>query len=273
MAAQLLPVRGGKYRAVILPEVYNRAKPYLHIEVAATHERVEVNHAGFEVVFEGTNVSGQAKLHGQPTTFELAKVPLRSPTLGAKPPAGATVLFDGKTFDAWQHSDGRAVTWERVGDAMQVVTALTRANKEAGLGGTIQTRARFGSMRFHMEFRYPVEAETSGQGRGNSGLFLWPIGEVQTLNSYTTPNYWDECGAFYRRVPAKVDAAGPPLEWQTYDVDVELQDDDKGVVTVRLNGRILHNRMVAPCGAKDLSIGLQDHGNPMQFRNIWLVEE
>jgi len=156
---------------------------------------------------------------------------------------------------------------------MQVVTMHDKQNKANGLGGDIQIRETFGSMRFHMEFRYPVEADKTGQSRGNSGLFFLPIGEVQILNSYTTPNYWNECGSIYKRVPAKVDAAGPPLAWQTYDVEIELPGNGKAVMTVLLNGRIVHNRMVVDCGAKELTIGLQDHINPMQFRNIWMEEK
>lgn len=273
MAAQLLPTAGGKYRVVILPELYNRAEPYLNIEVPATHERVEIKQNGFEVVFEGSKVSGQAKLHGDLTRFELKKVPLQSPTLGTKPPQGAIVLFDGTNVDAWQHAEGKAVTWQQVGDAMQVVTRHNKANKEKGLGGDILSKQKFGSMRFHMEFRYPVEAGKAGQGRGNSGLFFLPIGEVQILNSYTTPNYWNECGSIYKRVPAKVDAAGPPLEWQTYDVEIDLQDNGKAVMTVLLNGRTVHNKMVMDCNANELAIRLQDHFNPLQFRNIWLQEK
>ncbi len=275
MAAQLLPVRGGKYRVVILPELYNRAEPYLNIEVPATHERVEIKQNGFEVVFEGSKVSGQGKLHGDLTRFELEKVPFQSPTLGMKPPKGATVLFDGTNFDAWQHDGGKAVTWKQVDDAMQVVTQLDAANKKAGLGGNIETKQKFGSMRFHMEFRYPVEADKSGSaaGRGNSGLRFLPTHEIQILNSYTTPNYWHECGSIYKRVPAKVDAAGPPLAWQTYDVEIELPGNGTAVMTVQLNGRILHNKMVMNCNANELSIWLQDHNNPLQFRNIWLVEK
>jgi hypothetical protein len=275
MAAQLLPVRDGKYRVVILPELYNRAEPYLNIEVPATHERVEVKRNGFEVVFEGSKVFGQGKLHGDLTRFNLEKVPLQSPSLGMKPPKGATVLFDGTNFDAWQHPGGKAVTWKQVDDAMQVVTQLDAANKKAGLGGSIETKQKFGSMRFHMEFRYPVEADQSGSktGRGNSGLRFLPTHEIQILNSYTTPNYWHECGAIYKRVPAKVDAAGPPLAWQTYDVEIELPGNGTAVMTVQLNGRIIHNKMVVNCNANEVSVWLQDHVNPLQFRNIWLVEK
>ena len=275
MAAQLLPVRDGKYRVVILPELYKRAEPYLNIEVPATHERVEVKRNGFEVVFEGSKVVGQGKLHGDLTRFELKKVPFESPTVGMKPPKDAIVLFDGTDFGAWQHAGGQAVTWQQVGDAMQVVTRHNKTNKDQGLGGDILSKQKFGSMRFHMEFRYPVEADKSSSkaGRGNSGLRFLPTREIQILNSYTTPNYWHECGAIYKRVPAKVDASGPPLVWQTYDVDIELPGNGTAVMTVQLNGRIIHNKMVVNCNANKVSVWLQDHANPLQFRNIWLVEK
>jgi hypothetical protein len=274
IAAQLLPVNGGThYRVVILPELYNRAEPYLIAEVPATDQRVAVDEGGYEVVFSGTEVRGRAKLHGDSTEFVLRKVALDSPTVGLQPPAGATVLFDGSDYSSWMHPDGKSVSWDIVAGAMQTVTKHDQANRAQGLGGDLKSREKFGSMRFHLEFRYPVEAGKSGQGRSNSGLFILPIGEVQILNSYTTPNYWNECGAFYKRIPAKVDAAGPPLEWQAYDVDIDLQANGKAVVTVQLNGRILHHQMEMPCAAKELSIGLQDHINILQFRNIWLVEK
>ncbi len=274
IAAQLLPVNGGThYRVVILPKLYNRAEPYLIAEVPATHQRVAVDEGGFEVVFSGAEVRGRAKLHGDLTEFVLKKVPLDSPSVGLQPPAGATVLFDGSDYSAWMHSAGKSVSWDIVDAAMQTVTMHDKTNRAQGLGGNLKSRETFGSMRFHLEFRYPVEAGKSGQGRGNSGLFILPIGEVQILNSYTTPNYWNECGAFYKRIPAKVDAAGPPLEWQAYDVEIDLQANRKAVVTVQLNGRILHHKMEMPCADKELSIGLQDHVNILQFRNIWLVEK
>lgn len=181
MAAQLLPIAGGKYRVVILPELYNRAEPYLIAEVPATHKKVEVKQDGFEVVFQGDQVRGQAKLHGDLTEFVLEKQEFKSPTLGLKPPKGAVVLFDGSDYDAWQHSSGKPVTWNIKDDAMQTVTEHNAANRKKGLGGTIETKDKFGSLCFHMEFRYSLEANKSGQGRGNSGLFFIPLGEVQML--------------------------------------------------------------------------------------------
>lgn len=276
IAAQLVPVQGGShYRVVILPELYNRAEPYLEAVVAATHDKVEIKQNGFEVVFSGTKVRGKAELRGKTTEFELTHRVFAPPSLGMKPPAGATVIFDGSSLDAWQHTGGKAVTWSIEDGAIQVVSKHKKANSEKGWGGDIETRSKFGSMRFHLEFRYPVEADKSGQMRGNSGLFFTGIGEIQILNSYTTPGYWNECGAFYKRIPATVNAAGPPLAWQTYDIDLELPkaEGDKAVVTVRLNGRTVHNKLELPCKAKAVEIALQDHINPVQFRNIWLKEE
>jgi hypothetical protein len=97
VAAQLLPVNGGThYRVVILPELYNRAEPYLIAEVPATHQRVAVDEGGFEVVFSGAEVRGRAKLHGDLTEFVLKKVPFDSPSVGLQPPAGATVQLNGR---------------------------------------------------------------------------------------------------------------------------------------------------------------------------------
>jgi len=274
MGAQLLP-EGNRYRVVITPGLYMRANPYVDVIVPGTHKRVEVKQNGFHVVFMGETATGKASLHGRPTEFTLTKQAFTPPTVGMAPPVGATVLFDGTDFTAWRHADGRAVTWRIVGDAMQVVTRHDKENKRKRLGGDIRTKKTFGSMRFHMEFRYPVEANKTGQERGNSGLFFFPIGEVQILNSYTTFGYWDEAGSIYKRVPAKVNAAGPPLAWQTYDVTLGLpkKRGDKAIITVLLNGKILHNKMEIECGSHEVAIGLQDHINPIQFRNIWLLEE
>lgn len=269
MGAQLLPVNGGShYRVLILPELYNRAEPYLDVVVPATHREVVVREGGFDVVFSGTAVRGKGRLRTREVEFELVKQEFAPPTIGLKPPEGAKVLFDGASFDAWRHSGNRnPVMWARVGDAMQIV-------RDKAKGGSIETVEAFGSLQFHMEFRYPVESDKSGQGRGNSGLYFLPIGEVQILNSYTTPGYWNEAGSIYKRVPAKVNAAGPPLAWQTYDVELDLPGEGGGtaILTVRLNGRLIHNKLDLPCPNPKVSILLQDHTNPIQFRNIWLVE-
>ena len=245
--------------------------------VSGTHELVVLKEGEFNVVFEGERVRGVGRLHGKAVEFVLSKVDTRSPTLGMKPPAGATVLFDGAEGSAWQHTDGRALTWKVKEGALETNSSHwnKKKNGEEGIGGMIATKEAFGSCRFHMEFRYPVEAGKMGQARGNSGLFFHPVGEIQILNSYMTHGYWNECGAIYKRVPAKVNAAGPPLQWQTYDVELVMPDEKGGMceLTVRLNGRIIHNKMELPVNRDKVTIQLQDHINRIQFRNIWLVEE
>ncbi|MGZ0655665.1 3-keto-disaccharide hydrolase [Coraliomargarita sp. W4R72] len=278
IAAQLLPVKGGShYRVVILPELYKRARPYLTVEVPGTGQRVAVSEGGFEVVFSGNEVRGKAKLYGKWTDFVLRKMPLDSPSVGLQAPAGAIVLFDGSDYAAWKHADGRSASWDIVDGAMQTVNWSNESNREQGRGGHIQSRETFASMRFHLEFRYSVEADRLGQGRSNSGLFFMPLGEIQILNSYTTVNYWDECGALYKDAPAKLDAAGPPLEWQAYDVLLEMPKAGAeagagaAFMTVHLNGRLIHNRLEIKNDAKEVRLQLQDHSNIMQFRNIWLL--
>ncbi|ADE53119.1 3-keto-disaccharide hydrolase [Coraliomargarita akajimensis] len=272
--AQLLPTWGNHYRVLLVPELYNRSEPYLDVNVPGSHEKVIVNHDSFEIVFEGNSVKGVGKLYGDPVHFTLTKQDFVPNTLGLQPPLGATVLFDGSSLDAWHHQPDQPATWEIIGDAVQVATKSDPQNKARGIGGNILTKEKFSSMRFHMEFRYPVEANRSGQNRGNSGLFFRGIGEVQILNSYTTAGYWNEAGAIYKRVPAKVNAAGPPLAWQTYDVELQLPEagGQTAMMTVHLNGRLLHNKMEIPCSVTEVDIMLQDHSNPLQFRNIWLKE-
>ncbi|MGC6506512.1 MAG: 3-keto-disaccharide hydrolase [Coraliomargaritaceae bacterium] len=273
--AQLLPVKNDHYRVVLLPELYNRAVPYLDIVVPGNHHTLQVNQDGFCVVFEGDTIQGLGNLHGDRLAFTLKKLPpYSSSTLGLKPPEGAIVLFDGSSFDQWHHESGKPVTWDKLDDTMQVVASAHRKNQAEGLGGNIVTKRKYGSMRFHMEFRYPVEANQPTEYRGNSGLFFRGIGEIQILNSYTSHGYWNESGAIYKRIPPKVNAAGPPLAWQTYDVEIQLPQGDgqTAILTVRLNDKIVHNKMEISCSQSKVDILLQDHSNILQFRNIWLKE-
>ena len=97
---------------------------------------------------------------------------------------------------------------------------------------------------------------------------------MQVLNSYALPGYWNEAGAIYKKHPPKVNAAAPPLQWQTYDVEVDFPDNGSGdaVFTVKLNGHVVQNKIAIPFKTADAAIRLQDHNNPIQFRNIWVLE-
>lgn len=284
VAAHLININEGEYELQILPRLYIRAAPILVTTVREENGKIELDAHGWEGTMQDGVFEGTGNLHGDRVSFKMKKVTLTSETLGKEPPPGATVLFDGSDFDHWEHHDGRDVTWRLLDDgAMEVVSAFWNGdrNREKGLGGDIRSRQSFGDLRMHMEFRYPVEPGKRGQGRGNSGLFFYGIGEIQILNSYGTTGYWDEGGAFYRAVPPIVNAAGPPLEWQTYDVTVILPryDEETGeklseaVVTAYHNSHLIHNRTEIVTGHRGpVKIGLQDHINPIQFRNIWINE-
>lgn len=291
LAAQVMNVRPGEYFLRFNQELDHRADAYF--EGKGTLE-------GGVIRFEGNGWKGEVTKDGlkgtcgqgnkPPIQFSLKKVVRSSPTLGAKPPEGAVVLLDGKNLDAWEHGGGRPVSWHLLENGvMEVRSAANPEERKQGIGGDIQTKQKFGDCKIHLEFRYPVEPGKAGQGRGNSGFFFQGDYEVQILNSYGLEGRWNECGALYKTSPPKVNAARPPMEWQTYDIDYKASvwKDGKKIssprITVRLNGVLIHqdeeiphatahafaSRFKEPQG--DGPIRLQDHSNAIQFRNIWLI--
>ncbi len=199
---------------------------------------------------------------------ELKKVERKSPTLGAKPPEGAVVLFDGKNVDEFE---GGRLTAD--GLLMQGVTS----------------KRKFQSGTLHLEFRTPYMPEDQGQARGNSGCYVQGRYEVQVLDSFGLEGKDNECGGIYSSSAPAVNMCFPPLSWQTYDIDYTAGTyDDQGKVlkfpriTVKHNGVVIHNNMelkkitpggVSADGPGPGALHLQDHGNPVRFRNIWVVEK
>lgn len=199
---------------------------------------------------------------------ELDRVERKSPTLGTKPPAGAKVLFDGTNADAWQNG--------RVDEGL-LVQGTTSKDK-------------FGSHKLHIEFRLPYQPEDRGQGRGNSGLYLQGRYEVQMLDSFGLEGKDNECGGIYSVKKPDVNMCFPPLAWQTYDVEytaAKFDADGKRTanprVTVYHNGVVIHKDLELPGersttaapvkpGPEAGPVYLQDHGNPVRYRNIWVVE-
>lgn len=199
----------------------------------------------------------------------LTRVERTSPTAGAKPPAGAVVLFDGTSGDAF---DGARLTPDNL------------------LRGGVTSKQKFQSGTLHVEFRTPYQPEDSGQARGNSGCYLQGRYEVQILDSFGLEGKDDECGGIYSVRNPSVNMCYPPLAWQTYDIDftaathaADGKVEKPARLTVRHNGVVVHNNVELPnrtttsapvsLGSDPGPLHLQDHGNPVRFRNIWFTEK
>jgi len=206
------------------------------------------------------------------------KTERKSPTLGAKPPAGAVVLFDGKDKENFK---GGSLQKESSASDEQVL--------QTNPGGSLLSKQEFTDFTLHLEFKTPYMPEARGQGRGNSGCYLQNRYEVQILDSFGLDGADNECGGIYKASKPIVNMCLPPLAWQTYDIDfTAARFDDKGEknanarVTVKHNGVVIHDNMelksITPGGAGKEAPGrgplqIQDHGNPVQLRNIWVVEK
>jgi hypothetical protein len=212
---------------------------------------------------------------GAAGSFALKKVTRASPTLGAKPPAGAIVLLDGRNFDEvtkGKLKDGSEQEWKIVEEgAIQVPK------------GGMNTKKQFaGSIKVHIEFKNPLMPDKDGQGRGNSGVFLPNGEEIQVLDSFGMTTYeGGSCGGLYKyKNPDAFDefplASLPPGQWQTYDIEyrVELKDGKptgKPKVTVFHNGIKIHDNYELKNNARAGGMNFQDHTDPVQYRNIWVL--
>lgn len=197
------------------------------------------------------------------------------------PPADAVVLFDGRTLEGWRSTrDSSDAPWRMVDGVLEVIP---------GTGG-IETKARFGDVQLHIEWMTPAVPEDNGQNRGNSGVFLMGRYEVQVLDSWENLTYPDgQAGAVYGQYPPLVNASLPPGTWQSYDIIFRRpRFDSTGKVTAPARMTVLHNGVlvqqnVALLGptshqvrapyeahADRLPLSLQDHGQAVRFRNIWI---
>ncbi|MFY1638166.1 family 16 glycoside hydrolase [Solwaraspora sp. WMMB335] len=191
-------------------------------------------------------------------------------------PGERIVLFDGGDLSEWQHTDGRAASWPRVGDGAMEVCC-----------GDLRTKQAFGDFRLHVEFRVPqLPPDVTGQNRGNSGVYLQERYEIQILDSYGDPTLdTNEAGAIYLQKAPDVNAARPPETWQTYDIVYHAaRYDGTGAktadarVSVVWNGVTVHDDVAItgptggniPEGPATGSIRLQDHQNPVQYRDVWV---
>jgi hypothetical protein len=211
--------------------------------------------------------------------------PVVDPGPGGAPapvPSDAIVLFGGTDLSGWTSDKGAPAGWLVRDGYMEVV-------KDSG---SIRTRRRFGDCQLHVEWAAPAPAVGTGQDRGNSGVYLMDLYEVQVLDSYQSKTYADGmAAAIYGQYPPLVNASRKPGEWQTYDIVFHAPRFDGGGVlvsparlTVLHNGILVQDNEVLTgptahkarppykAHAAALPLSLQDHGHPVRYRNIWVRE-
>ena len=197
---------------------------------------------------------------------QLLRVERLSPTLEAEPPIGAIVLFDGS---------GDLSHWKNA-----------KINSDGLQAGT-ETVDKYGDFRLHGEFMLPYKPLARGQDRGNSGFYLQGRYEVQVLDSFGLEGIENECGSLYKTKRPDTNLCLPPLQWQTYDIDfasAKFDASGKKIVNMQItvwhNGMVIHDAASIPNktgagtveGPNPLPIKLQEHGNPVVYRNIWLID-
>ncbi len=267
LGAQVIALGDGQFTAVLLPgglpgAGYTEGRTELtgtRTDATATFSGNGAEGTVTGDTFSGKDASGKA--------FSLKKIVRESPTLGAKPPEGAIILFDGTNAEAWEKG------------AM---------NDQGHLKVGCLTKNKLTSFALHLEFRLPFKPFGRGQDRCNSGVYIHQTYEFQVLDSFGLPFANNHGGALYTVKPPDVNMIFPPLSWQTYDIDFSGPGFDAAGMkiknaraTVRLNGVVVQNDIEIEHGTgankkrPELPEGghllLQDHGNPVVYRNIWYV--
>jgi len=218
-----------------------------------------------EYGFSGSIADGKLEGKGPDGEIKLTRVVRKSPTEGAKAPEGAVVLFDGTSADAW--------------DKNKLENGILTTYKS----GNLNSKQKFGNAKVHVEFMLSFMPAGRGQGRSNSGVYLAGRHEVQVLDSFGLKGENNECGGLYSIAKPAVNMCFPPLQWQTYDIEYRLATAEKGAtITVLHNGVKIHENIefkgktTAATNSEPPQqpgpLHLQDHGNPVFYRNIWVQE-
>ena len=267
LGAQVIALGEDKFRAVFLkgglPGAGWDRSPKVEIESKRSGEVVEFATDGWKAVLKKGSLSGE----GAWGAFELKREGRQSPTLGAKPPKDAVVLFDGSNCDAF------------------VGGHFDDLNRNLLASGSKTKRADFQDYSLHVEFILPFKPLGRGQDRANSGVYMQDRYEVQVLDSFGLRGANNECGGIYSKTEPSVNMCLPPLVWQTYDIDFTAAKFDaagmktkNAVITVKHNGVTIHDKVEisGPTGGGKKedptggAIQLQGHGNPVFYRNVWI---
>ncbi|MBT8043885.1 MAG: DUF1080 domain-containing protein [Verrucomicrobiae bacterium] len=273
VGVQVVALGGGQFNAYVL----QGGLPGLGWSPGKTRTVLDGKRDGEVVQFSSPKTKISATIRGGKMTLTdnkgktsvLPRIERSSPTLGAKPPAGAVVLFDGSSAEHWENG--------KVEHGYLLATGCT-------------SKQRFKSYRLHLEFRTPYMPTARGQQRGNSGVYHSGRWETQVLDSFGLEGKENECGGIYSISKPRLNMCLPPLAWQTYDVDftaAKFDADGKRTawprITVKLNGVLVHENLElakdfttaapikSPLTSPEGPVFIQNHKNPVVFRNIWIV--
>ena len=264
---QIVALGAGKFDAYFLSgglpgDGWDRSKTRIKISGELKEKALYFKNENISAVLKDAKITiTQASV-----TSVLTRVERKSPTLGLKAPQDAIVLFDGKNVDQWHGG--------KMKDALL-------------LHGT-KSKEKFQDYFLHLEFMTPYRPYDRGQKRGNSGVYHQSRYETQVLDSFALEGKWNEAGGIYRIARPRLNMCFPPLQWQTYDVDFSAAKYENGKkiknasIAVKLNGVIIHENVELPKSttAAPLKespepgpIYLQNHGNPVFYKNIWIIKK
>ena len=284
--AKVIAEGPGYYRVVLQAEALAPGEPAAQFEIYGVQQGTKVNLFGRANAARWQGTISADKLVADPGYYgmgvELKKTIPKSSTEGAQPPDGAVVLLPFSPGKAPDTSAWTGGAWKPQSDG----------SLQCDPGkGSIVTKKNFGDMKLHLEFWLPLMAESFGQGRANSGVIINNIYEIQVLDSFGLVPSMGDCAAVYNTARPRVNASFPPELWQTYDITFRaprMNPDgsvkEKARVTVEHNGVKVqdqtpmegatagHEPGKPPANAATGPLQLQDHGNQVRYRNVWLVE-